>query len=135
MKRFLALGVVLILALSVISCKTDEQKMLEFAVETAAMVAGQLVAKEGITITPTMNEYYQMVISGNFELNAEEYARIQTYLANELGLNALIVNRIMALGEMVGVELSGEIVDLEGVNMDLVKAAFNGFMLGMTMNG
>jgi len=134
MKKWIAILLMGIIPFGVMSCKTSEQDMAIFAVETAAMVAGQFAATEGgVVVTPAMQEYFQMVMSGEFELTAEEYARISAYLSNELGLNGLIVNRIMALGEMVGVEISGEIIDVEGVDIELLKACFNGFMMGLSL--
>lgn len=110
-------------------CKKSDD-MTQFAVETLAMSVGYEL-KNDFEWTPQADAYYQAIMDGNVSLDAAKAA--ETYLRTVT--HPLIANRLVRLAGMVGFQLDdlGSVVNVDNVDIGLLKAAAQGFRLGMML--
>ncbi len=119
-------------AVSLQGCRASDRKVALFAVETAGMTAGNLIAKNNPEIIPAVKEYYQAYLDGRLTVKALNDGIER--LSEDREVDPLIIDRLLALAEMVGAEVVDyEILGISNLDPEFLNAAVTGFAKGVAL--
>ena len=134
MKKLLISTVVLVMLVTfgLVGCETKQDLMVKFGIESLGMVMGREAARSGFVWNQDVEKYYNEVLTG--KISVETFIQAQNYLSEELDMDPLIVNRMLALSSMMGaVIVDGQFTDVGDVKIEYIQWAFDGFRMGLAM--
>lgn len=129
-KTFLIVLIFLVMAMTILSgCAGMDTKdeMTQFAIETLGMRIGYDM-RNSFEWTEDVQAYYDAVMVGQIDLFAAQAA--QEYLKGRT--HPLIADRMLRLAELTGFQTGmAGIIGIGTVDIELLKAAVNGFRMGL----
>ena len=122
------IGAILVAMVAMTGCKQDQ--IATDAIETVAMFVGYEIRNDFVW-SQNADGYYQAIMEGQVSLDgaqaAEAYLRSKTH--------PVIANRMVKIAQRVGFDLdaANNIVGVDKVDIPLLKAAAQGFKMGLLL--
>lgn len=133
-KQIIALFLAAMLSACTAVKQISKSDTTEFAIETAAVLAGKMVADRHPELIAPVQAYAAMLATR--DVSAEDLNAGISAL-NQAKIDPMIINRILALGQRVGMDVNlddGKILGLVNVDDHLLAVAIKGFVAGAGLN-